>query len=168
VGSSRVASDAVPEETRALASRHLITGLANGAHSRLLRDCCWFALDRPSLLRWCVIAFSPAPGCRVSPRELRGALRSGQGHDLLGWTITTIVSGIGDGVHLQFAPSPSTGDGWLATGTIQGPFLRDSGSHGHQVGSVAVWAKTNQISSEAFRTLDAMANTKRHGTGQPG
>src|ERR1700677_149431 len=91
---------------------------------------CWFALDRPSPLRWYVIAFSSTPGCRVSSLELRGALCSGQGHDLLGWTITTIVSGIGDGVDLQFAPSPSAGDGWPATGTIQGPFLRDSGSHG--------------------------------------
>src|SRR3989442_9407878 len=83
------------------------------------------------------------------------------------WTITDTVRLIGDRVHLQLAPAPSTGNGWPAAGTVQDPFFRESGSKGHQVRPVTVWTETNQISSEALRALDAMANTGRHGTRQP-
>ena len=41
-----------------LAPPHLRAGLMRGVASRLVRYCCLFALDRPSLHRWCVIAFS--------------------------------------------------------------------------------------------------------------
>ena len=59
MGSSRVASGAVPEETRcsrALGSSALTCGA--DAWRIATRSLLLFALDRPSLHRWCVIAFS--------------------------------------------------------------------------------------------------------------
>src|SRR5260370_22924042 len=83
-------------------------------------------------------------------------------HDFLWWTITETVRLIGDRVHLQLVPAPSTGNGWRATGTVEGPFFRESGSKRHQVRPVTEWTETNQISSEALRALGAMANTRFH------
>jgi hypothetical protein len=77
------------------------------------------------------------------------------------------MSLVGDRVDLQLAPVPSTGTRRIAARTVQGAFLPESFHKGHQVGSVTVWTETNQISSEAFRALDAMANTEWcHGTYQ--
>jgi len=39
-------------------------------------------------------------------------------HDLFGWTVTETVRLIGDRVHLQLAPTPSTGIGRPAAGTV--------------------------------------------------
>src|SRR5229473_7161952 len=81
-------------------------------------------------------------------------------HDLLRWTITKTVRLIGDRVHLQLAPTPSTGNGWPAAGTVQDPFFRESGSKGHQVRPVTVWTETNQIPSETLRTFHTMPDAR--------
>jgi hypothetical protein len=95
---------------------------------------------------------------------MRNPRPAAEGHDLFGRTVATVVSLIGDGVHLQVAPGPATGTGRPATGTVQSPFLRDSLSHGDQAGPVAVGAETDQISSAAFRALDTMSNAGCHAT----
>ena len=69
-----------------------------------------------------------------------------------------------DRIYLQLVPLPSTGNGWPAAGTVEGPFFRVARIKGHQVRPVVVRTETNQISSEALRALDAMANTRCHGT----
>src|SRR3984893_1340577 len=81
-------------------------------------------------------------------------------HDLFGWTVTETVRLIGDRVHLQLAPTPSTGIGWPAAGTVEDPFFRESRSKGHQVRPVTVWTETNQISSETLRTFHTMPNAR--------
>ena len=73
------------------------------------------------------------------------------------------MSLIGDHVRLQLAPVPSTGDGRLAAGTVQGPFFGADRSNGNQAGTISVWAEPHQISSEALWTLNAMAKTRHHG-----
>ena len=88
-------------------------------------------------------------------------------HDLRGWTVATMVSLVRDGAQLQLVPTPSTGHGWPVAGTVQGPFFGDSGSQRYQVRPVAIRTETDQISSKAHRTLDAMAETGgRYGTSQ--
>jgi hypothetical protein len=84
-------------------------------------------------------------------------------HNVLGWTITAIVCPIRDRIWLQVAPTPSTGNGWPPTGTVQRPFICESLSHWQQVRPVTVRAETRQISSQAFWTLNAMANPGSHG-----
>src|SRR5713101_1474640 len=81
-------------------------------------------------------------------------------HDFVGRSITAIVSLIRDRIDLQLRPVPSTGNGWPAAGTVEGPFIREARAKGHQVRPVAVRTETNQISSEALRALDAMAKTR--------
>ena len=77
------------------------------------------------------------------------------------------MSLIRDRIYLQLRPVPSTGNGRPAARTVQGPFFREARSKEHQVRAVTVRTETNQISSEALRALDAMANTRCHGTYQP-
>ena len=84
-------------------------------------------------------------------------------HNLLGWTITAIVCLIRDRIWLQVAPNPSTGNRWPPAGTVQRPFICESFSQRHQVRPVTVRAEARQISSQAFWTLNAMANTGSHG-----
>src|SRR5260370_6877525 len=88
-------------------------------------------------------------------------------HDLLGWTVTETVSLIGDRVHLQLAPTPSTGNGWPAAGTVQDPFFRESGGKGHQVRPVTVWTETNQIPSETLRTFHTMPDATHNNPPSP-
>ena len=83
-------------------------------------------------------------------------------HNLLGWTITAIVCLIRDCIWLQVAPTPSTGNGWPPAGTEQRPFIFEPFSQRQQVRPVTVRAEARQISSQAFWTLNAMANTGRH------
>lgn len=84
-------------------------------------------------------------------------------HDFLRWTIAAIVSLTGYGTRLQLAPIPSTATGWPATRTVQGPTLREALNQRYKVRPVTVWTETNQIPSEAFRALNAMADTRFHG-----
>ncbi len=84
-------------------------------------------------------------------------------HNVLGWTITAIVCLSRDGIELQVAPTPSTGNEWPPAGTVQRPFICESFRHRHQVRPVTVWAEARQISSQAIWTLNAMANTGSHG-----
>jgi hypothetical protein len=87
-------------------------------------------------------------------------------HDFFGGTITAIVSLIRDRICLQLRPVPSTGNGWPAARTVESPFIRESGTQGQQVRPITVWTEADQISSAALRALDAMANTRCHGTYQ--
>ena len=100
---------------------------------------------------------------RIDQPLTRTARRSGYRHNLFGRTITAVVSLTRDRVHLQLVPAPSAGDGRSATGTIQGPFFRGTGAKRKQVGTISVWTETNQIASEALRTLDTMAKPGCHG-----
>ena len=83
-------------------------------------------------------------------------------HDLFGGTITPAISSIGNRVDLQLGPLPSTGSGRPTARTAQNPFLFSSVNQRHEARSVTVRAETNQISSKAFRALDAMAYTTEH------
>jgi hypothetical protein len=96
---------------------------------------------------------------RLSARMAR---RPGYQHDFLWWPVTAIVSLIGDGVSLQLVPPPLTGDWRPATGTVESPFIRKPGNQRQQVGAVSIRAASGQISSAAFRTLNAMASTGCH------
>ena len=82
--------------------------------------------------------------------------------NVLGWAITAIVRLIRDGILLQVAPTPSTGNVWSPAGTVERPFVRESFSERQQVRPVTVGAEARQISSQAFWTLNAMANARSH------
>ena len=69
---------------------------------------------------------------------------------------------IRDRILLQVAPTPSTGNRWSPASTVQRPFVCQSFSQRQQVRPVTVWAEARQISSQAFRTLNAMANAGSH------
>jgi hypothetical protein len=79
-------------------------------------------------------------------------------------TIAKSVRLIGDGIHLQLIPAPSTGNGWPAAGAVQSPFLREADNLRYQVGSVSVRTEANQIPGAALRTLEAVTNATRHST----
>src|ERR1700723_2534957 len=100
---------------------------------------------------------------RIDKPLTRTARRSGYRQNLFRRTIAAVVSLTRDRVHLQLIPAPSAGDGRPATGTIQDPFFRGAGPKRKQAGTISVWSETNQISSEAFRTLDTMAEPRCHG-----
>jgi hypothetical protein len=85
-------------------------------------------------------------------------------HDLLGWTVTAIISPIRDRICLQLAPAPSTMNGGPAAGAEQCVFFQRSGNKGHQKGAVSVGTEANQISSATLRTFHAVANTEAHRT----
>jgi hypothetical protein len=84
-------------------------------------------------------------------------------YDFLWWAITAIVSLIRDRTYLQLRPVQATGGGWPTAGTVQSPFIQESSTQGYQARTVTVGTETDQISSEAPRALDAMANPERHG-----
>ena len=127
---------------------------------------------RPSWRVRLPILVAPMIKCAaMSFRSLQWLFRrrrpSVDGHDFLGPTIAAVVSLTGDRVHPQLTPGPSTGTGRLTARTIQDPLFGESLHQRHQVGSVRVGTKPNQISSKAPRTLNAMTNTRCHGTDQP-
>jgi hypothetical protein len=77
--------------------------------------------------------------------------------------IAAIVSLIRDRTYLQLRAVQATGGGWPTAGTVQSPFIRESSTQGYQARTVTVGTETDQISSDAPRALDAMANPERHG-----
>ena len=83
-------------------------------------------------------------------------------HDLVGLTVTSIISSIRDRIFLQLTPAPSTMTGGPAAGAEQCVFFQRSGNKGHQKGAVSVGTEANQISSAALRTFHAVANTEAH------
>jgi hypothetical protein len=84
--------------------------------------------------------------------------------DLVGRTVTAIISSIRDRICLQLTPAPSTMNGGPAAGAEQCVFFQRSGNKGHQKGAVPVGTEANQISSAALRTFHAVANTEAHRT----
>jgi hypothetical protein len=86
------------------------------------------------------------------------------GHDLLGRSVTALVRLDWNRVPLQLGPIPSAGNMRAAVGTIQSLFIGESFRQRLQERSVTIRAAAKQISDMAFRTLDPVTNTGRHGT----
>ena len=90
-----------------------------------------------------LLTFDPAPGDR--PHFVRR-------------TITAAVGWFTDFIGFQVAPSP-LGGSRATTGAEQYPSGQAVICEGHQIRPVVVGAGTRQISSAAFRALNAMTNT---------
>ncbi len=96
----------------------------------------------------------------LCPRSGRG---SAQGNDFLWRTVTTTMSSGRNLAPLYLAPSPSARRGGSPAGAIQSIFIRRVKNSRNEVRTVMVRAAGEQISGEALRTLDAMANSGGHG-----
>jgi hypothetical protein len=96
-------------------------------------------------------------------RRLRIPRVNAQEHNFFGRTVAALVSRFRNLTGHQFAPPPSTRDGRFPAGAIQGKFLRQVRNRGNNVRPVAIGAGSNQVSGEALRTFQAMANSRCHG-----
>jgi len=90
-------------------------------------------------------------------------LNSCYANNLFGWAKTAAVGLVRDDVHLQIVPAPSTGNGWFAARTKQGPFFWEARRERKKIRAISIGTEADQITSPALRTLDAMAKTWRHG-----
>jgi hypothetical protein len=69
-----------------------------------------------------------------------------------------MMRSVANSVPFQLAPVPTTGMGRHAARTVEDPFITEPSGKWQKARSVSVWTETDEVSSTAFWTLNAMAN----------